>query len=70
MTSSAYPTIASNITPGLGSISGPVSKATPKLLTPITSKSVTLNNRIVVPPMCMYSAIDGVMNDFHASHCK
>lgn len=70
MASSTYPAIASNITPGLGSISDSVSKAIPKLLTPITSKSITLKNRIVVPPMCMYSAIDGFMNDFHVSHCK
>jgi hypothetical protein len=42
----------------------------PKLFTPITSKSVTLHNRIVIPPMCMYSATDGFINDFHLGHCK
>ncbi|CAO3688638.1 unnamed protein product [Rhizopus stolonifer] len=39
-----------------------------KLFTPVTCKSVTFKNRIVVPPMCMYSATDGFFNDFHLSH--
>ncbi|GAN08696.1 conserved hypothetical protein [Mucor ambiguus] len=68
MVSSAVPSVAANTNPALGGLSGPITSATPKLFTPITSKSVTLQNRIVVPPMCMYSAIDGFMNDFHVSH--
>ncbi|KAG2200217.1 hypothetical protein INT47_009855 [Mucor saturninus] len=43
-------------------------ESTPKLFTPITCKSVTLHNRIVVPPMCMYSCTDGFFNDFHVAH--
>lgn len=70
MVSSAIPSVASNTNPALGGVSGPITNATPKLFTPITTKSVTLQNRVVVPPMCMYSAIDGFMNDFHVSHCK
>lgn len=31
-------------------------------------KDVTLRNRIAVPPMCQYSAIDGMPNDWHAVH--
>jgi 2,4-dienoyl-CoA reductase-like NADH-dependent reductase (Old Yellow Enzyme family) len=31
-------------------------------------KGVTLRNRIVVPPMCQYSAVDGVVNDWHLAH--
>jgi 2,4-dienoyl-CoA reductase-like NADH-dependent reductase (Old Yellow Enzyme family) len=31
-------------------------------------KGVTLRNRIVVPPMCQYSAVDGVVNEWHLSH--
>lgn len=31
-------------------------------------KDVTLRNRIAIPPMCQYSAIDGVSNDWHAIH--
>jgi len=38
------------------------------LFTPFTLKSVTLRNRIAVPPMCQYSAVDGVTNDWHLSH--
>jgi 2,4-dienoyl-CoA reductase-like NADH-dependent reductase (Old Yellow Enzyme family) len=38
------------------------------LFTPFTLKGVTLRNRIVVPPMCQYSAIDGLTNDWHQAH--
>ncbi len=31
-------------------------------------KDVILRNRIAIPPMCQYSAIDGVSNDWHAIH--
>jgi len=41
---------------------------TPALFTPFTLKDVTLRNRIAVPPMCQYSAIDGFTNDWHLSH--
>ena len=34
-----------------------------------TVKSMTLRNRIVMPPMCMYSAgTDGIANEFHFTH--
>ena len=38
------------------------------LFEPFTARSVTLRNRIGVSPMCMYSANDGVMNDWHLVH--
>lgn len=38
------------------------------LFTPFKLKDVTLRNRIAVPPMCQYSAIDGVPNDWHQVH--
>lgn len=38
------------------------------LFTPFTLKSITLRNRIAVPPMCQYSAEDGFTNDWHRSH--
>lgn len=38
---------------------------TPHIFTPITFRSVTARNRITVSPMCQYSAIDGVANDWH-----
>ncbi len=37
----------------------------PHLFRPITFRSVTARNRIMVSPMCQYSAIDGVANDWH-----
>jgi 2,4-dienoyl-CoA reductase-like NADH-dependent reductase (Old Yellow Enzyme family) len=38
------------------------------LFSPFELKDVTLRNRIAVPPMCQYSAVDGVPNDWHFSH--
>ena len=38
------------------------------LLSPIKLSSLTLNNRVVVSPMCMYSAEGGLANDFHLIH--
>ena len=35
---------------------------------PFRLKGMTLENRIVVSPMAMYSAKDGVPNDFHLVH--
>ena len=42
--------------------------ALPLLFTPMSLRSVTLPNRIVVPPMAQYTADDGVANDFHQVH--
>jgi len=39
-----------------------------KLFSPIQLGGVTLPNRIVVSPMCQYSADDGSMNDWHFVH--
>jgi 2,4-dienoyl-CoA reductase-like NADH-dependent reductase (Old Yellow Enzyme family) len=40
----------------------------PRLFQPLTIASVTLANRIVIAPMCQYSAIDGCMSDWHLIH--
>jgi len=40
----------------------------PGLFDSYTLKSVTLRNRIVVPPMCQYMAEDGIANDWHKVH--
>ena len=40
----------------------------PPMLLPLTVRGITLKNRIVVSPMAMYSAIDGVAQDFHLVH--
>jgi len=40
----------------------------PKLFEPITIGDLTLANRIVIAPMCQYSAVDGCMTDWHLIH--
>jgi anthraniloyl-CoA monooxygenase len=40
----------------------------PPMLLPLTARGVTLANRVVVSPMAMYSAVDGVPGDFHLVH--
>jgi 2,4-dienoyl-CoA reductase-like NADH-dependent reductase (Old Yellow Enzyme family) len=42
--------------------------ATPLLFQPISFRSVTARNRIVVAPMCQYSAQDGLGDDWHVQH--
>jgi len=39
-----------------------------KLFSPITIKSLTLKNRLVMSPMCQYSATDGFVSDWHMVH--
>ena len=39
-----------------------------KLFTPLQMRSLTLRNRILVSPMCMYSCQDGLPNDWHMVH--
>jgi NADPH2 dehydrogenase len=38
------------------------------LFSPITLRGLTLANRIMVAPMCQYSAVDGEANDWHFTH--
>jgi anthraniloyl-CoA monooxygenase len=40
----------------------------PPMFTPYTIRNLTLHNRIVVSPMAMYSAKDGLPDDFHLVH--
>jgi 2,4-dienoyl-CoA reductase-like NADH-dependent reductase (Old Yellow Enzyme family) len=40
----------------------------PKLFEPLTVGKLTLANRIVIAPMCQYSAVDGCMTDWHTIH--
>lgn len=39
-----------------------------KLFSPYTMKSVTLRNRLVMSPMCQYSAQEGFANEWHLVH--
>jgi 2,4-dienoyl-CoA reductase-like NADH-dependent reductase (Old Yellow Enzyme family) len=38
------------------------------LLSPLTIRTLTLRNRIVMSPMCQYSAEEGMANDWHLVH--
>jgi 2,4-dienoyl-CoA reductase-like NADH-dependent reductase (Old Yellow Enzyme family) len=38
------------------------------LFSPITLRDLVLPNRIMVAPMCQYSAVDGAANDWHFTH--
>lgn len=42
--------------------------STPKLFAPLDVGSLKLANRIVIAPMCQYSAVDGQMTDWHLIH--
>ncbi len=38
------------------------------LFSPVELRSLRLKNRLVVPPMCQYSAKNGLVNDWHFAH--
>lgn len=38
------------------------------LFSPLSLRSVTVPNRIVMSPMCMYSCVDGIPGDWHKVH--
>lgn len=38
------------------------------LLSPFVLKNIAFKNRIVISPMCQYSAVDGFANDWHLVH--
>jgi 2,4-dienoyl-CoA reductase-like NADH-dependent reductase (Old Yellow Enzyme family) len=42
--------------------------ASASLFEPLTLRSLKLRNRIAVPPMCQYSATDGMAADWHLAH--
>jgi 2,4-dienoyl-CoA reductase-like NADH-dependent reductase (Old Yellow Enzyme family) len=42
--------------------------ARPKLFEPLDIGGLSLSNRIVIAPMCQYSAVDGEMTDWHLMH--
>ncbi|WP_374829215.1 bifunctional salicylyl-CoA 5-hydroxylase/oxidoreductase [Paenochrobactrum pullorum] len=43
-------------------------RSLPPMFTPYTMRGTVLPNRIVMSPMAMYSAEDGLINDFHIVH--
>jgi anthraniloyl-CoA monooxygenase len=40
----------------------------PAMFMPLKLRDLVLENRVVVSPMCMYSAVDGLPNEFHFVH--
>ncbi|MDP6344994.1 MAG: NADH:flavin oxidoreductase/NADH oxidase [Alphaproteobacteria bacterium] len=50
------------------SAAGEAETELPLLFQPITIKGMTARNRVVVPPMCQYSAVNGRPNDWHLVH--
>ncbi|MFT7532962.1 MAG: 2,4-dienoyl-CoA reductase-like NADH-dependent reductase (Old Yellow Enzyme family), partial [Gammaproteobacteria bacterium] len=38
------------------------------LFSPITIRDITFSNRVVVSPLCMYSAVDGMAQPWHFAH--
>lgn len=38
------------------------------LFQPFSLKDITLRNRVAIPPMCQYEAVDGLVNDWHRVH--
>lgn len=42
--------------------------APPPMFKPLTLRGLALRNRVVVSPMCQYSAVDGVPQDWHLVH--
>jgi anthraniloyl-CoA monooxygenase len=46
----------------------PAEPVPPPMFTPFRLRDMLLGNRVVVSPMCMYSAEDGLPNDWHLVH--
>ncbi|KAL2868715.1 NADH:flavin oxidoreductase/NADH oxidase [Aspergillus lucknowensis] len=58
-----------------GAAANPIAKDTPTLFRPLQIRDVTLKNRVIVSPMCMYSTVSdpsspfiGALTDFHLAH--
>jgi anthraniloyl-CoA monooxygenase len=47
---------------------GRSNKTAPPMFAPLTLREMTVENRVTVSPMAMYSAVDGTPNDFHFVH--
>jgi len=48
--------------------SGLPAEPVPPMFTPFSLRDMRVENRVVVSPMCMYSAHDGLPDDFHLVH--
>ncbi len=61
-------TYLGNVEAWLAERSGLPPKPVPPMFTPFRLRDLSLKNRVVVSPMAMYSAEDGLVNDFHLVH--
>ena len=52
----------------LRTMRAPDGHAPPPMFAPLRLRGVTLPNRVAVSPMCQYSAVDGVVDDWHLVH--
>ncbi len=50
---------------GAASVGG---RTPPPMFTPLRLRDLVVPNRVVVSPMCQYSAVDGLPNDWHLAH--
>jgi anthraniloyl-CoA monooxygenase len=46
----------------------PLNEPVPPMFTPFRLREMSLRNRVVMSPMAMYSAVDGLPDDFHLVH--
>jgi anthraniloyl-CoA monooxygenase len=58
------PALGSATSAGASAVTGPP----PPMFTPFRLRDLTLVNRVVVSPMCQYSATDGMPDDWHLVH--
>ncbi len=62
-----YPTLVSEVEAAIANAAG-ANEAAPPMFTPFRLRGTIFANRIVLSPMCMYSAEDGLVGDFHLVH--
>lgn len=63
----AFPALVNEVEAGIARDAG-LNETAPPMFTPFRLRDMTVANRVVLSPMCMYSAADGQVNDFHLVH--
>jgi anthraniloyl-CoA monooxygenase len=67
-TDGASGTLPARATPATGHSDPTESRSRPPMFTPMLLRGLELENRVVVSPMCQYSAVDGTVGDWHLVH--
>ncbi|MDF3073553.1 MAG: NADH:flavin oxidoreductase/NADH oxidase [Alphaproteobacteria bacterium] len=62
-----YPALVAEVEAAIARDAG-LNETAPPMFTPFRLRDMTIANRVVLSPMCMYSATDGLVNDFHLVH--